>query len=70
VHRLPRRLLQGAERRHHAVEERQRQHRPHAPENRASRYRVLRDDHCRSPLATAMLNGGLVTIPEMSDDQE
>ena len=40
------RLLQRRERGHHAVEQRQRQHRAHAAQDGAPRYRLLRDDHC------------------------
>ena len=74
---LGRRLLQRGERGHHAVEQRQRQHRAQPAQDGAPRYRFLRDDHCgpscsgsASPLATAMLNGVLVTMPVMIDDQE
>ena len=43
--RVRRGLRQGRERRHHAVQERQRQRRAHSPQHRAARDGFLRDDH-------------------------
>ena len=66
--RGPRRgAADGGERRHHAVEQRQRQRRADAAQERPAGQRCLRDDH--GSAALLIWNGVLRTMPSMSADQ-
>ena len=64
--RLCRRLRRRGERRHHAVQQRQRQRGAEAAQNRAARQRHPGDDH---DSVLRIWNGALETMPMTTDDQ-